>query len=149
VAAPHALPAGPLVNYGYEGEVLLLTDIKVPQDARAGDTLTLGAKAEWLVCKETCIPEDAQLELALPVAERSDLYPQWGSAIGATRDAIPAAAPGWLFAARADGPKVVVTLTARRAPPRQPASTSSPIRKGRSRRPASSRSFAIRTGRSC
>ena len=109
--APHALPAGPLVNYGYEGEVLLLTDIKVPQDARAGDTLTLGAKAEWLVCKETCIPEDAQLELALPVAERSDLYPQWGSAIGATRDAIPAAAPGWLFAARADGPKVVVTLT--------------------------------------
>jgi len=48
--APHALPAGPLVNYGYEGEVLLLTEIKVAQDARPGDTLTLGAKAEWLVC---------------------------------------------------------------------------------------------------
>jgi len=45
--APHALPAGPLVNYGYEGEVLLLTEIKVAQDARPGDTLTLGAKAEW------------------------------------------------------------------------------------------------------
>ena len=109
--APHALPAGPLVNYGYEGEVLLLTEIKVAQDARPGDTLTLGAKAEWLVCKETCIPEEAQLDLALPVAERSDLYPQWGNAIVATRDAIPASAPGWLFAARADGQKVVVTLT--------------------------------------
>src|SRR5260221_1843657 len=28
--APYALPAGPLVNYGYEGEVLLLTDVQVP-----------------------------------------------------------------------------------------------------------------------
>jgi len=109
--APNALPIGPLVNYGYEGEVLLLADVKIAQDARPGDTLTLGAKAEWLVCKETCIPEDAQLELALPVAERSDLYPQWGNAIVATRDAVPGAVPGWLSTARADGQKVVVTLT--------------------------------------
>jgi thiol:disulfide interchange protein DsbD len=28
--APHALPAGPLINYGYEGEVLHLIDLKVP-----------------------------------------------------------------------------------------------------------------------
>ena len=26
---PRAIPVGPLVNYGYEGEVLLLTDIAV------------------------------------------------------------------------------------------------------------------------
>ena len=110
--APHALPAGPLVNYGYEGEVLLLTEIKVAQDARPGDTLTFGAKAEWLVCKETCIPEEAQLDLALPVAQRSDPYPQWGKAIAATRDALPGAVPGWQFAARGEGQKVVVTLTA-------------------------------------
>ncbi len=109
--APHALPAGPLVNFGYEGEVLLLTDVKVPADARPGDTLALAAKAEWLVCRETCIPEDAQLDLALPVADRSDPYPQWGKAIAATRTALPAALPGWLAAARGDGQKVVVTLT--------------------------------------
>ena len=110
--APEALPAGPLLNYGYEREVLLLTDVKVPRDAPIGETLALGAKAEWLVCKETCIPEDVQLELVLPVAERGDPYPQWGKAIAATRDALPAAAPGWLAAARGDGQKVVVTLTA-------------------------------------
>jgi thiol:disulfide interchange protein/DsbC/DsbD-like thiol-disulfide interchange protein len=109
--APMALPAGPLVNFGYEGEVLLLADITVPRDAAVGETLPLSAKAEWLVCRETCIPEEAKLDLALPVAERSDLYPQWGKAIGATREALPAKVPGWLFAARGDGQKVQLTLT--------------------------------------
>ena len=34
--APRALPAGPLVNYGYEGEVFHLVPISVPADANAG-----------------------------------------------------------------------------------------------------------------
>ena len=109
--APHALPAGPLVNYGYEGEVLLLTDLTVAANAPVGEALPLSAKAEWLVCKETCIPEEAKLDLALPVAERSDPYPQWGKAIGATREALPAKVPGWVFAAKGDGPRVTLTLT--------------------------------------
>jgi thiol:disulfide interchange protein/DsbC/DsbD-like thiol-disulfide interchange protein len=119
--APHALPAGPLVNYGYEGEVLLLTDLKVPASAPVGQPLAVKAKAEWLVCRETCIPEEAVLDLEIPVAERADPYPQWGKAIAATRDALPRALPGWLVAARADGPKVVLTLTA-------PAGTATPSR---------------------
>jgi thiol:disulfide interchange protein DsbD len=110
--APHALPAGPLVNYGYEGEVLLLTDVQVPADAQVGQPLTLKAKAEWLVCRETCIPEEGALDLEIPVAERADPYPQWGKAIAATRDALPRALPGWLVAAKGDGPKVVLRLTA-------------------------------------
>ena len=110
--APHALPAGPLVNYGYEGEVLLLTELAVPGDLKPGETLNLVAKADWLVCKETCIPEEAQLELALPVTERSDPYPQWGAAIAATRAALPRPVAGWLASARGEGQKVVVTLTA-------------------------------------
>ena len=110
--APHALPAGPLVNYGYEGEVLLLSDVTVPADAPVGQPVMLKAKAEWLVCRETCIPEEAALDLEVPVAERADPYPQWGKAIASTREALPRALPGWLVAARGDGPKVVLTLTA-------------------------------------
>jgi thiol:disulfide interchange protein DsbD len=110
--APHALPAGPLVNYGYEGEVLLLSDVTVPADAPVGQPIALKAKAEWLVCRETCIPEEAALDLEVPVAERADPYPQWGKAIAATREALPRALPGWLVAAKGDGPKVVLTLTA-------------------------------------
>lgn len=110
--APHALPAGPLVNFGYEGEVLLLTDVQVPAGARIGEPLTLKAKAEWLVCRETCIPEEADLELALPVSDRADPYPQWGQAIAATRAALPRKVAGWIAEARGDGQKVTVTLTA-------------------------------------
>jgi len=110
--APHALPAGPLVNYGYEGEVLLLTDVQVPADAPVGQPIALKAKAEWLVCRETCIPEEAALDLEIPVAPRADPYPQWGKAIATTRDALPRPLPGWLVAAKGDGPKVLLTLTA-------------------------------------
>ena len=93
---PHALPVGPLVNYGYEGTVLLLSDVHAPDGLKPGDTVTIAAKAEWLVCKETCIPEEGDLELTLPVAERADPYPQWGTAIAAARDALPRPVPGWL-----------------------------------------------------
>jgi thiol:disulfide interchange protein/DsbC/DsbD-like thiol-disulfide interchange protein len=109
--APRALPAGPLVNYGYEGEVLLLTDLAIPHDAPLGTRYTLAARAEWLVCRETCIPEGADLDLVLPVAEGAHPYPQWGAAIAATRAALPGALSGWQVAARGDGPKVVLTLT--------------------------------------
>lgn len=109
---PHALPSGPLVNYGYEGEVLLLVDMQVPADAVPGTMRSMSAKAEWLVCRETCIPEEAQLEFSLPVAGRADMYPQWGNAIAATRAAMPGPAKGWLFAARGEGNKVIVTATA-------------------------------------
>ncbi len=110
--APYALPVGPLMNFGYEGEVLLLTDIKPPATAAPGETLTLAAKAEWLVCRETCIPEEAELSLALPVSNRSDPYPQWGRSIATARALLPGPVQGWLGAARGDGAKVVLTLTA-------------------------------------
>ncbi len=109
--APHALPAGPLLNFGYEGEVFLLTDVQLPASTPLGQPMTLKAKAEWLVCRETCIPEDAALELEIPVADRADPYPQWGKAIAATRDALPRALPGWIVAAKGEGQKVVLSLT--------------------------------------
>ena len=64
----------------------------MPADAPVGRPLALAAKAEWLVCRETCIPEEAVLDLEIPVAERADPYPQWGSAIAV--DARRAAAHG-------------------------------------------------------
>ena len=67
--APQRLPIGPLVNYGYEGDVLLPLQFTAPADARPGDTLRLQAQARWLVCNDVCIPEQATLELQLPVAD--------------------------------------------------------------------------------
>ena len=65
--APKRLPIGPLVNYGYEGELLLPLRFSAPADARPGSDLRLRARADWLVCHDVCIPESADLELLLPV----------------------------------------------------------------------------------
>ncbi len=67
--APKRLPLGPLVNYGYEGDLLLPMRLTAPADARPGSTLNLQANASWLVCRDICIPESATLNLELPVAE--------------------------------------------------------------------------------
>nr|MDQ6917365.1 hypothetical protein [Pseudomonadota bacterium] len=90
--APRALPVGPLVNYGYEGEVLLLTDIATVPDFFSGRTVTVSARADWLVCKEICIPEGADLSLTLPVvadAGQVQRHPRWGDAIDKTRSSLP------------------------------------------------------------
>ncbi|MBV8801259.1 MAG: thioredoxin family protein [Alphaproteobacteria bacterium] len=65
---PKRLPVGPLMNYGYEGKVWLLTKITAPRGAKSGSPVTLKATGSWLVCKEVCIPEDQPLLLQLTVS---------------------------------------------------------------------------------
>ena len=68
---PKRLPVGPLMNFGYEGETLLLTTVQVPADLPVGTPVTLNAKASWLECKDVCIPGDAQVKLTLPVKQQA------------------------------------------------------------------------------
>ena len=92
--APRQLKIGPLMDYGYTGEVLLPVTLTAPADAKPGQTVTLKAHAAFLVCQEVCVPEDAQLSLDLPVvsAAPSD-EPHWGPLIAATLTAAPQASP--------------------------------------------------------
>jgi thiol:disulfide interchange protein DsbD len=87
---PRRLPVGPLMNYGYEGQVLLPTPIFVPRDAPVGRAVTLLAHAGFLVCAEVCVPTDARLALTLPViAGRPAPDPRWGEAIDRTLATAP------------------------------------------------------------
>ncbi|HEY2862111.1 MAG TPA: thioredoxin family protein [Casimicrobiaceae bacterium] len=114
--APQALPVGPLLNYGYEGEVLLLTEIATASDVGHDSTVTLAARADWLVCKEICIPEGADLTLTLPVAAAAGAAPttpaqsRWSAAIARTRAAFPKPLQGWNVKATAHGSNVDLTL---------------------------------------
>lgn len=65
---PQRLPLGSLMNYGYEGQVLLPVALTVPASARPGETVNLKAEAGFLVCKDICIPEQASLTLAVKIA---------------------------------------------------------------------------------
>jgi thiol:disulfide interchange protein DsbD len=65
--APKRLPLGPLMDFGYENEVLFPMDIKVAKTVPLGP-VEFHAKVDWLVCREVCIPGKADLDLRIEVA---------------------------------------------------------------------------------
>ena len=60
--APKRLPLGPLMDFGYENEVLFPLKLHVANSVKAGP-VTLHAKVDWLVCQDRCIPGKAELEV--------------------------------------------------------------------------------------
>ncbi len=62
---PHRLRVGPLVNYGFEGELLLPVALTLPADWR-GEGLEVALRADWLVCREECIPDGGDFRIHLP-----------------------------------------------------------------------------------
>ncbi len=60
--APSRLPLGPLMDFGYENEVLFPFTIDVAKTAKPGPAV-LHAKVDWLVCREVCIPGKTELEV--------------------------------------------------------------------------------------
>jgi thiol:disulfide interchange protein/DsbC/DsbD-like thiol-disulfide interchange protein len=65
--APKRLPLGPLMDFGYEDEVLFPFSFNVARGAKTGPA-NLDAKVSWLVCREVCIPGKAELELTRVVS---------------------------------------------------------------------------------
>ncbi|HEV2323062.1 MAG TPA: thioredoxin family protein [Terracidiphilus sp.] len=65
--APTRLPVGPLMDYGYENQVLFPFRINAAPAAKLGPA-DLRAHVTWLVCSSVCIPGKADLELTRPVA---------------------------------------------------------------------------------
>jgi DsbC/DsbD-like thiol-disulfide interchange protein len=100
--APSRLPIPPLVDYGYEGEVLLPVPIESTSALAGRSEATLAADMRAIVCREVCIPAKAQLALSLPVraeppresAATLDLF-------RAARKSLPKPAPAnWRSSAR-------------------------------------------------
>jgi thiol:disulfide interchange protein DsbD len=94
VPEKHAM--GPLVTYGYDGDVYLLTMITPPASGDLPEHLDIKAKAEWLVCQEECIPGQAQMTLTLDAGlmnfrlptENTELFRQ-------ARERLPVANTRW------------------------------------------------------
>ena len=61
-----------LVNFGYEGEVLLPIAVTLPADFD-GESVELSTLAFWNVCDQICIPGEQRLSITLPVATASQL----------------------------------------------------------------------------
>mgnify|MGYP001613233768 FL=1 len=105
--APERVPAGPLVNYGYHGEVLHIVPLEIPADWPVDRPLRLEAAARWLVCEETCIPEEGRFVVEVPVGPAT-----WGpdsALFAAARETIPVESP-WRAAFYIDGDDIELTL---------------------------------------
>ncbi len=90
--APVRVAVGPLLNFGYEDEVVLPMSVSVPAGAAVGD-VRVTAKASWLMCREVCIPGDAELDLVLPVTAAGSAAPgpsPWRSLFEAMDARMPA-----------------------------------------------------------
>jgi thiol:disulfide interchange protein DsbD len=90
---PHRLtnPAG--VDYGYEGEPILLTSIQVPKDAFAGASV-INADLRWLVCKDMCISQKGETSLIIQVVKTGAKPNESGAkAIASVSDKLPKPLP--------------------------------------------------------
>ena len=107
---PHVISVGPLAEYGYDDEVVLLTEIQVPERIE-GNSVTLAAKVSYLVCREICIPEEKHVELTLPVKSAGTVSPSaFAGQIEKARSALPMPLPG-TASYSANPPKESLRLT--------------------------------------
>ncbi len=107
---PERIEVGPLVNFGYEGELLLAAPVTVARDVPHDAPLPLRAQAKWLVCdRDECIPGGATLSLTLPVGGGAAVAPSAARRFDARR--LPAAPPSsWHVDATPDHDRVVLAV---------------------------------------
>jgi thiol:disulfide interchange protein/DsbC/DsbD-like thiol-disulfide interchange protein len=109
---PKRVPVGPLMDYGYEGRLWLLTKLTAPADAPAngkGAPPIIKAAVSWLVCKNICIPEETVLTITVPVG---DAKPDAAVAkdFAAARALLPVASPWKITYAIAGAPDNTLDL---------------------------------------
>lgn len=68
--APERLPLGPLMDFGYQHEVLLPIPMRADGSIRPGTKATLRGQLHFLVCSNVCIPGSADLEDTVSVASQ-------------------------------------------------------------------------------
>jgi thiol:disulfide interchange protein/DsbC/DsbD-like thiol-disulfide interchange protein len=107
---PQAIPFGPLMSFGYYGEVVLPMQITPPAGLRAGDVFSISAQATWLVCDDVCIPEEGSFRLDLPVAAEAQANPDLAPLFAAAAAALPRPSP-WQASATVQGDALRLRLT--------------------------------------
>lgn len=105
---PERIPVAHLVNYGYEGEILLLTQIAPPPQV-SGD-VKLRADVNWLVCQKECIPGEATVDLALPGGD-GGIDPAMKAAFDTARQRVARASP-WSARMQMNDTGFVLTVAA-------------------------------------
>jgi DsbC/DsbD-like thiol-disulfide interchange protein len=92
---PERMPSGPLMSYGYGGEVLLLTEM-TPARHLSARSAVIEARVDWLECNEACLPGRAELRLELPVGDHPPRpVVAWRPLFQRSRRLLPVKLVGW------------------------------------------------------
>jgi DsbC/DsbD-like thiol-disulfide interchange protein/cytochrome c biogenesis protein CcdA len=79
-----------LINYGYNGDVLLLTRITPPKDLKPGTAWPIAAEVNWLICKDVCIPGSGRVALTLHVSrDGTAAASRWTKTLKKARQQLP------------------------------------------------------------
>ncbi len=70
---------GDILDYGYEDEVLLWSDIKVPANFEFKSTIPVKVITKWISCEEICIPGKAGYTKDLTKTDNKILFDTWKS----------------------------------------------------------------------
>jgi DsbC/DsbD-like thiol-disulfide interchange protein len=111
---PVRLGRPPIIDYGYENEVLLLVPIQAPANLKAGDNVVLAATVKWVVCQEICIPDKAQLKVSLRASKDGEAQTSsWYRLFQETRERLPHRTPStWTIQATAGKNEFTLTIDA-------------------------------------
>lgn len=97
---PRMVEESTVVSYGYEDEVMLLTEFTPPHTQPIGNTVRFAAEARWLVCANICLPAMANLEFEVQIGEETAApNVRWQAAFAATRSSLPVVAESWAMSA--------------------------------------------------
>ncbi|HEX4037537.1 MAG TPA: protein-disulfide reductase DsbD domain-containing protein [Acidobacteriaceae bacterium] len=79
--APTRLPLGPLMDFGYENEVVFPVPMQVAADFKpTAPNATIAAQLTWLVCREVCIPGRGDVAVTRPALAAQPASPAADSA---------------------------------------------------------------------
>jgi thiol:disulfide interchange protein DsbD len=106
---PGHITMGPVTNYGYSNQVILLSKLKVPDNIAAGGLFPVKAKVKWLVCEEECIPQEVELALDLPVVLPGADVGRGSPLIETARAGLPVASP-WPIGLAHNGNALVLKI---------------------------------------
>ncbi len=110
--APRKMGASTIVNYVYDGDVLLMAPIRVGADYSASSADKLDASVKFLICSDQmCMPGKAQLTLAVPTKAQSASDPATAAIFAMARARLPKPAPAnWKLSGHREKDSFVIDI---------------------------------------
>ena len=81
-------------DYGYQGDVVLLSTLNIPATVQPGSNPTVAGDLRWLVCHDVCIPQRTELKGNIRIASVATVDERAHALLNAAAARIPKPLPG-------------------------------------------------------